>query len=91
MYTAETIREVEFQKMGFSGVKASDVDAFVEDVANDFEALTKQNEELVQKLQVLAESVEEYRKSEDTVKTAILNAHKAADTIISDAETKANA
>lgn len=88
MYTAESIRDVEFQKSGISGVKASEVYNFVDEVANDFEKLSRQNEELMKKLQVLADCVEEYRKSEDTVKTAILTAQKAADTLISDAEQK---
>ena len=89
MYTADIIREVEFQKSGISGVKASEVYTFVDDVADDFEKLTRQNEELIKKLQVLADCVEEYRKSEDTVKTAILTAQKTADGIVSEAEQKA--
>lgn len=91
MYTAESIRDVEFQKSGISGVKASEVYNFVDDVANDFEKLTRQNEELIKKLQVLADCVEEYRKSEDTVKTAILTAQKTADNVVSEAEQKAAA
>lgn len=89
MYTAESIRDVEFQKSGISGVKASEVYNFVDDVANDFEKLTRQNEELIKKLQVLADCIEEYRKSEDTVKTAILTAQKTADNVVSEAEQKA--
>ncbi|MGN0114138.1 MAG: DivIVA domain-containing protein [Acutalibacteraceae bacterium] len=91
MYTADSIREVEFQKSGISGVKATEVYNFVDDVANDFEKLTRQNEELMKKLQVLADCIEEYRKSEDTVKTAILTAQKTADSVVSEAEQKAAA
>lgn len=91
MYTADSIREVEFQKSGISGVKATEVYNFVDDVANDFEKLTRQNEELMKKLQVLADCIEEYRKSEDTVKTAILTAQKTADNVVSEAEQKAAA
>lgn len=89
MYTAQSIRDIEFQKSGFNGVKTSDVEVFVEEVANDFETLERKNQELLSKLQVLAETIEEYRKSEDSVKTAILAAQKTADAMLKDAETKA--
>lgn len=89
MYTAQSIRDIEFQKSGFNGVKTSDVEVFVEEVANDFETLERKNQELLSKLQVLAETIEEYRKSEDSVKTAILAAQKTADAMLKDAEAKA--
>lgn len=91
MYTAESIREIEFTKAGMSGVKSSEVYAFVDDVANDFEALTKQNQELLEKLKVLADCIEDYRKNEDTVKTAILTAQKTADSLLADANERASA
>lgn len=91
MYTAESIREVEFTKTGMSGVKSSEVYTFVDEVANDFEALSKQNEELIEKLKVLADCIEEYRKNEDTVKTAILTAQKTADRVLADANERASA
>lgn len=91
MYTAESIREVEFTKTGMSGVKSAEVYAFVDEVANDFEALSKQNQELVEKLKVLADCIEDYRKNEDTVKTAILTAQKTADTVLADANERASA
>lgn len=91
MYTADSIRETEFSKAGMSGVKADEVYTFVDDVAADFETLTRQKDELIAKLKVLADCIEEYRRSEDTVKTAILTAQKTADAILSDAEARASA
>lgn len=91
IYTAENIRDIEFQKSGFGSYKASDVNAFVEEVASDYESMQQKNEELIAKLRILAETVEEYRKNEDTVKTAILTAQRTANSMMRDAEANMNA
>ena len=90
MLTPEKIRSIEFQKAGFGGYKINDVDVFLEEVATDFELLLKQKSDLIQKLQILADSIEEYRRSEETVKLAILNAQKTGDKILREAQEKAD-
>ncbi|MBQ2676630.1 MAG: DivIVA domain-containing protein [Clostridia bacterium] len=91
MLTAEQIRNTEFQKVGFNGYKSSDVDFFLEEVAESLEMATRQNEDLIQKIQILAENIEEYRAAEDSVKSAILNAQKTGDAILREANDKAQA
>ena len=66
----------------------SDVDSFVEEVAVSMEEMIRQNNSLLQKIQILADSVEEYRKSEDSVKSAILSAQKTGDAILKEAQEK---
>lgn len=88
MLTPEKIRSIELQKVGFGGYKVNDVDVFLEEVATDFELMTKQKNELIQKLQILAENIEDYRNTEETVKLAILNAQKTGDMILKESNEK---
>lgn len=90
MLTPDQIRTYEFQKAGMSGYKAVDVDYFLEEVANDFAALCDQRDELIQKIQILADNIEEYRATEDSVKSAILNAQKTGDAILRESKQKAD-
>ncbi|MBQ2391953.1 MAG: DivIVA domain-containing protein [Clostridia bacterium] len=89
MLTAEKIRGIEFQKSGIGGYKSSDVEAFVEDVATDFETMQKREKELLDKIEALTDMIQEYKNSEDSVKSAILSAQKTGDAILREAEEKA--
>lgn len=91
MLTPQKVREIEFQKAGFNGYKMTDVQMFLEEVASEIESLHRQNQDLVKKIQVLAENIEEYRNYEDSVKTAIIGAQKMADNIINEAKANAEA
>lgn len=64
MLTEQDIKEVVFTK-SLGGYKTSEVDAFLDQCAETVAALTTTNEENTRKLQVLAESVVEYRNQED--------------------------
>ena len=64
------------------------VDDFLEDLADDFGALYKENAILKSKLKVLVEKVEEYRSTEDAMRMALLTAQKLGDDIVADAKEK---
>lgn len=89
MINADSIREVQFEKTAVFGYKAEDVDQFLAETAKAFEELTELNEELEEKIAVLAESIEEYREQEDSLKTTLLAAQKLSDTLIKEAKAKA--
>lgn len=81
-YTADEIRSYQFQKSGISGYKASDVDEFLDNIASDYDEMSKAKAEFVEKIKVLADKINEYRENEDSVKEAILSAQKTGDEIL---------
>ncbi len=89
MINADTIREVQFEKTAVFGYKAEDVDQFLAETAKAFEELMDRNEELEEKLVVLAEGIEEYREQEESLKTTLLAAQKLSDSLVKDAKAKA--
>ncbi len=90
MLTAKDIREVRFTKT-MGGYKAAEVDDFLDLCVETVEAMQAQIDKDKQKMQVLAESIVEYRKQEDTIRTALITAQKAADSIIEEARQRAAA
>ena len=103
MLTLNDIINVNFRKMKFSGYNTEDVDAFIDQVESSYDALIKksieqkeknealaaENAELLKKLEVLADRIEEYRKEEDQIKSALVSAQKLGDASIREARHKA--
>lgn len=88
MITANDIRTSVFSRAG-RGYKIQDVDDFLEEAALSMEQLQKENEELIRKLEVLADRIQEYRNDEDSIRSALLTAQKSADKVLREAnETK---
>lgn len=84
MVTANDIRTCVFSRAG-RGYKIQDVDDFLEEAADSMEHLQKENEELIRKLEVLADRIQEYRNDEDSIRSALLTAQKSADRILKEA------
>lgn len=90
MLTIEEIRNIKFRKSNIGGYKADDVDIFIDKVEESFKKLEAEREDLQEKLKILADKICEYRESEESIKTALLNAQKAADTSLKDAKLEAD-
>ena len=90
MTTAQDIREKTFEK-SFNGYNMNQVDDFLDQLAADITALTKENASLKSKMRVLVEKVEEYRTTEDSMRSALLSAQKTGAQIESDAQARADA
>ncbi len=88
MMTATDIRNVDFGK-SLGGYKIADVEAFVESCAQTVEALTTEKEELAKKLGILADKLVEYRRDEDNIRSALLSAQRAGETVVQEAEKNA--
>ena len=88
MYTAAEIRNVEFTK-NMGGYKAAEVDAFVDNCADTVEKLTAEKEELNKKLSILADKLVEYRRDEDSIRSALLSAQRMGDSIVREAKEQA--
>lgn len=86
MFTPDSIRTVEFTQIGKNGYRADEVDEFLEQAANYVDALNREKAQLMEKLQVLAEKVEEYRQDEDSIKTALLSAQRMGDKVMREAK-----
>ena len=89
MFTAEEIRQITFEKT-MRGYRPEDVESFIENIADEFEALEKEKRDLEEKLYLLAEKVEQYKAEEESIKTTLINAQRLGESIVSDARVKAD-
>ncbi len=87
--TLEDIANISFPRANFSGYRAEDVDAFIDDVQVSYDNALKENAELKRKLAILAQKVEEYRNEEDSIRNTLLSAQKLADASVREAKHKA--
>ena len=88
MFTPQQIDQISFDKARFGGYDMQQVDEFLEPLTEDYVTLYKENTLLKSKMRVLVGKLEEYRKSEASMKEAVANAQKAADKMILEAEAK---
>ncbi len=88
--TPQEIKDMTFAKAVFGGYDMGGVEDFIDKVAEDYEALFKENAILKSKLKVLVEKVEEYRNTEDAMRMALLSAKKMADEMVEEAKKKAD-
>ena len=87
-------------KLRFRGFDPQEVDLFLEQIADGFESLLKENENLQEEIRRLENESQGYKKREETFKRALLNsqkvleqmkenAQKSSELIIAEAEVKA--
>lgn len=76
MLTPKDIEEYPLEKAAFGGYKCEAVDAFLDRIAADYKQLTEENETLTKKITVLVEKIAEYRKDEDYIKDALVDAQR---------------
>lgn len=88
LLTVQDIQNVQFTKP-LGGYKANEVDDFLDRCAETVDALTRINAENEHKMQVLGQSIMEYREQEDSIRLALLNAQRMSDTILEEAREKA--
>lgn len=89
MLTAKDIREVKFNR-SMGGYKTVEVDEFLDRCADVVEELTNQNNENARKMQVLAETIVDYRNQEDSIRSALISAQRMSESVISDARKQAD-
>ena len=89
MLTAKDIREVKFNR-SMGGYKTVEVDEFLDRCADVVEELTAQNDENSRKMQVLAETIVDYRNQEDSIRSALISAQRMSESVIADARKQAD-
>jgi cell division initiation protein len=82
------IRHKEF-KRGLRGYGDSEVDEFLDEVADEFERLFKENIELGEQVESLQERVDQYRNLEETLQKTLVSAQKSAEELKVNAEKEA--
>lgn len=78
-----------FDKAAF-GYKPEAVDSYVAELTQQIRNLESERDELVSKMKILAEKVNEYRGQEDELKDTLVGAQKMANQIVNEAKTKAD-
>ena len=91
MLTPQNFREKTFERAVFGGYDMACVDDFLEEAANDYASVAKENMVLKQKMKVLVEKIEEYRATEDSMRLTLLSAQKLSTQIEQEAREKAEA
>lgn len=89
MLTAKDIREIKFSR-SMGGYKTAEVDDFLDRCADAFDELIRINNENERKMQVLAESVMDYRNQEDSIRSALISAQRMSESVISEARKQAD-
>ena len=90
MFTPQEVSEKTFPKSArFSeGYQMAAVDEFLDTLTEDYVALYKDNATLKAKLKVLAEKIEEYRSTEDSMRATLVTAQKMAAKLVQEAQTE---
>ncbi len=88
MFTPQQIQDISFEKARFGGYDMDSVDEVLEPLTQDYLTLYKENSVLKSKLRILVEKLEEYRRQEGAMQSAILSAQKTSEQMIIDAERK---
>lgn len=103
MLSVNDIINVSFRKAGFSGYRTEDVDRFIDQVKESYDALMKtsldqkeqherlkaENNQLTEKIKILAQKVEDYRAEEEEIKNALVSAQKLGDASVRESRHKA--
>jgi cell division initiation protein len=82
------IRHKEF-KRGMRGYVDGEVDEFLDEVADEFERLFKENIELTERGEVLQEKLDQYRNLEETLQNTLVAAQRSAEELKANAQKEA--
>lgn len=88
MITPQQIEQISFGRATFGGYDMQSVDEVLGPLTEDYVTLYKENALLKSKMRVLVTKLEEYRKNEESMKDAIVNAQKTCDQMVKAAEEK---
>ena len=88
MFTPQEVSAKTFLETRKRGYDMAGVDEFLDTLTEDYTALYKENAALKTKLKVLADKVEEYRATEDAMRSTLLTAQKMAAKLVQEAQTE---
>lgn len=88
MITPMDIHNREF-KRGFRGYSEEDVDAFMTELASDYETVYKENREMKEQMEKLRERISQYEQTEATMNNALMLAQQTAENVKASARKEA--
>ncbi len=86
MLNPDAIQKKEFEQSVLGGYRRDEVDVFLDEIEADYRKLYIENTELVEKLKVCLAKIEDYKKDEEFLKTAIINAQRLNETTLKEIE-----
>lgn len=86
MLNPDAIQKKEFEQSVLGGYRRDEVDAFLDEIEADYRKLYVENTELVDKLKACLAKIEDYKKDEEFLKTAIINAQRLNETTLKEIE-----
>jgi len=89
MITPLELEKTDFKKSMF-GYSRKSVEEFLDKIKIDYEKIYKENIELKDKVNILNDSVSQYRSMEEVLKTAMITAQASAEEIKKNAQEKAD-
>jgi len=89
MLTAKDVNNKKFEQTR-PGYKPEEVDDFLREIALQITQMQKDKEEVEKKIEVLVESVREYKKDEEALKDALIGAQKQGRAVIQEARDNAD-
>lgn len=91
MLSPKELANVKFDRAMGRGYKADEVDMFVSQVRDLVNAQEEEKRELENKMLILADKLEEYKKDEESLRAAIIGAQRLANSVMQEAKEKAQA
>lgn len=88
MLSPDAIQKKGFEQSVLGGYRRDEVEDFLDELEGDYRKLYNENIELVEKLKVCLAKIEDYKKDEEFLKTAIINAQKLNETTLREIELK---
>ncbi|NMA52254.1 MAG: DivIVA domain-containing protein [Peptococcaceae bacterium] len=89
MITPLDIQKKEFRR-GLRGYREEEVDAFLDQIIEDYENLFRENQALKEKLAMLEQNIGRYREMEEVLKNTMIMAQKNSDELRQNAEKEAS-
>ena len=89
MLTSTDITNKKFEKK-MGGYKAAEVNDFLVEVSSTVSQLNRENADLKRKIDVANKKLAEFETEQNTLSQALLNAHRMAETVVKDAQAKAD-
>ena len=88
MFTPNQLDEITFAKVVLGGYDMRSVDGFLGNLIGDYTTIYNENSNLKGKLRILVKKLEEYRKAENEMHTAISSTRKTCDQMLLETEAK---
>lgn len=90
MLTPDQLKEHSFTAVENGRYSAEEVNRYFGEVIASYNQMYRENGELIRKISILANKVQDYRRDEDNIRNALLNAQRSAESVIAQANKTAS-